>query len=349
MNLKDNIKRILREETRPLKAMRRTHLIDNEINRLLDRVYKGKKICELYDDEDMFVRVVTEAVVENLYFNTFYMMDDTSLEWEKSVDFIYDYVKDSYRKMLTDYYKKHCNKRVETNEGELSEKCWPGYTQKGMKTMFGKRYPNCVKKTKKKVHEHKETALMEVNDRTKKLIQKYVNENGLYNASRMLGITMTKIAEISNTPIDSEMANELLLENMRLKNLKREYGQFDIRPTMDGIFYWGASTNTGHFLPDMIESISVVATPFWDGNEWTPVELDWYTLLDGDGKAIIEVSSDGSYYRQLKHQTHFNSVKELFNWYEEYYLPTVYDVIMNEILPNVHQQVDDELDNRGGY
>ena len=32
---------------------------------------------------------------------------------------------------------------------ELEEKCWPGYEKKGMKTMFGKRYPNCVKKTKK--------------------------------------------------------------------------------------------------------------------------------------------------------------------------------------------------------
>jgi uncharacterized membrane protein (UPF0127 family) len=28
----------------------------------------------------------------------------------------------------------------------LDEKCWKGYTKKGMKTMFGKRYPNCVKK-----------------------------------------------------------------------------------------------------------------------------------------------------------------------------------------------------------
>ena len=26
-----------------------------------------------------------------------------------------------------------------------SDPCWTGYTQKGMKTMFGKRYPNCVK------------------------------------------------------------------------------------------------------------------------------------------------------------------------------------------------------------
>ena len=28
----------------------------------------------------------------------------------------------------------------------LDEKCWKGYEKKGMKTMFGKRYPNCVKK-----------------------------------------------------------------------------------------------------------------------------------------------------------------------------------------------------------
>jgi hypothetical protein len=30
-------------------------------------------------------------------------------------------------------------------ETELTERCWKGYTQKGMKTMFGKKYPNCVK------------------------------------------------------------------------------------------------------------------------------------------------------------------------------------------------------------
>jgi hypothetical protein len=28
----------------------------------------------------------------------------------------------------------------------ITEKCWPGYEKKGMKTMFGKRVPNCVKK-----------------------------------------------------------------------------------------------------------------------------------------------------------------------------------------------------------
>ena len=271
MNLKETIKKILREEMRPYKAMRRTSLIDSEIVRLLDIVYYDKRICGRYEDADMFVRVVTEAVVENLYFNTFYMMDDTSEEWEKSVDFIYDYIKDSHGKNLKDYFNNMCNERVEIDEsivteqiedfgektkieksvmrfinaylkgkelpenfygvvadtfsgkygegctitflmkkpfkaqdsddlhelgldvkklikdffsdefryginistttvehykelknrffnkqkgefteGEITEKCWPGYTQKGMKTMFGKRYPNCVKKTKKR-------------------------------------------------------------------------------------------------------------------------------------------------------------------------------------------------------
>ena len=35
---------------------------------------------------------------------------------------------------------------IQQNEDILNEKCWPGYTKKGMKTMFGKKYPNCVKK-----------------------------------------------------------------------------------------------------------------------------------------------------------------------------------------------------------
>ena len=36
---------------------------------------------------------------------------------------------------------------------QLTEKCWSGYKQKGMKTMFGKRYPNCVKNESEKTNE----------------------------------------------------------------------------------------------------------------------------------------------------------------------------------------------------
>ena len=186
LNIRESI---LREEMRPYKIMRRTHLIDNEIAKLLDRVYYDKRICGRYDDANMFMNVVQEAVLENLYFSTLHnMMDDTSEEWEISANFIYDFIKDSYGEKLKDYFNNMCNERVDIDESkspkskkvvcsecgwswklsqgghdpytchecgnvnsksELTEKCWPGYTQKGMKTMFGKRYPNCVKKTKK--------------------------------------------------------------------------------------------------------------------------------------------------------------------------------------------------------
>ena len=44
----------------------------------------------------------------------------------------------------------------------LVEKCWKGYEKKGMKKMFGKMYPNCVKKKKKregKINEAKKLRL----------------------------------------------------------------------------------------------------------------------------------------------------------------------------------------------
>jgi uncharacterized membrane protein (UPF0127 family) len=41
---------------------------------------------------------------------------------------------------------KNWGNKTKKEEVELDEKCWKGYEKKGMKTMFGKRYPNCVKK-----------------------------------------------------------------------------------------------------------------------------------------------------------------------------------------------------------
>ena len=45
--------------------------------------------------------------------------------------------------------KKMEDDKVAQKKKKVDEACWKGYEKKGMKTMFGKRYPNCVKKTKK--------------------------------------------------------------------------------------------------------------------------------------------------------------------------------------------------------
>ena len=62
----------------------------------------------------------------------------------------------------------------------VDEACWKGYEKKGMKTMFGKRYPNCVKKEETEVEEgfltkkspeeiEKAKKLKAVKDREKKI------------------------------------------------------------------------------------------------------------------------------------------------------------------------------------
>lgn len=58
--------------------------------------------------------------------------------------------------IITEFQYLNLMESVE-GKSEITERCWKGYTQKGMKTMFGKRYPNCVKiKKKKKVNESDE-------------------------------------------------------------------------------------------------------------------------------------------------------------------------------------------------
>ena len=60
--------------------------------------------------------------------------------------------KDKEKKYKTPPYKDLAASN-EIDGEPLDEKCWPGYEKKGMKTMFGKRYPNCVKKKKTKKEE----------------------------------------------------------------------------------------------------------------------------------------------------------------------------------------------------
>ena len=41
---------------------------------------------------------------------------------------------------------------------------WKGYEKKGMKTMFGKRYPNCVKKEETVIEHHQKDRMVTVNN-----------------------------------------------------------------------------------------------------------------------------------------------------------------------------------------
>ena len=69
------------------------------------------------------------------------------------------------------------NSKKEEFEGNISytsfmEKCWKGYEKKGMKTMFGKRYPNCVKKEEVEFDEGVIDTIKDVGKKVKEFINK---------------------------------------------------------------------------------------------------------------------------------------------------------------------------------
>ena len=181
-------------------------------------------------------------------------------------------------------------------------------------------------------------------NRLERLVKNYVDKYGLHKTSEMMGLSLSKIIEIAKVPIDSEVAFEILREKFIQKELKDTYKKFIISlDRMDGIFYWETTTRTDRYPEDRVQQITVMATPFWDGSKFTPVEISWFTLLNDDMNIIYELEGDGSFYKAFTHQSNFDSVEELLNWYEETYLPGVYDIIMNTLLPKVYKLIDYEM------
>jgi len=185
-------------------------------------------------------------------------------------------------------------------------------------------------------------------DKQERLLRKYIEQYGIYQTYKMWGISFTKLVQVANIPINGIIANDVLIENLENGNLTDKYKGFEIQSNMDGAVYWDGEIKTGRFLDKYTEQITVIATPFWDGVDYTPVEIDWFSLLDKSRpiqkQVVVEIEGAGSYYKALEDKTSFDSVEELFKWYDEVYLPGVYNIVMNELLPKVHQDIEDKMD-----
>jgi hypothetical protein len=122
-------------------------------------------------------------------------------------------------------------------ETEIGEACWKGYEKKGMKTMFGKRYPNCVKKTKKESfsnwreevgYEDKDSSKkidedwQKVNrkDKTDGLSQKAVNAYRKENPGSKLKTAVTK--DPKKLKKGSKSAKRRLSFCPRMKGMKKK-------------------------------------------------------------------------------------------------------------------------------
>lgn len=135
-------------------------------------------------------------------------------------------------------------------------------------------------------------------DKKKQKLNQLIKDYGLYETSKSIGISMEKLIEFSghiiNTPMD---AYDILCELIENKKIETTYNGFTIYlQNFEGIFYW---RNKG---------LWIAATPFWDGSEGIPVDIDIY---------------DKDYYEFIYSRYQFDSVDDLKNWWGSFYLPQV--------------------------
>ena len=151
-----------------------------------------------------------------------------------------------------------------------------------------------------------------MNKRTEKILE-LIDEIGLWKTKELLGISLTKLVKLADLKIHPGLAGDIIIEGIGNETLPTMYKEFEIEINIDGVVYWEGKLNTGHFLPHVIENISVMATPFWDNESYTPVETNWYSLTDSEKNTLIdEIDGGGEYFETINDKIFFAILKIVY-------------------------------------
>jgi hypothetical protein len=237
-NIKQHIKKVLTEEKGDDKVNLAKSLIYDlfdEVSHVEQSKFKNKPLLFVYFDSDK-----TAVNVESWFDK---LISKTIMEYTGDHVVVCPYWAERF-----DYYKtadiyisslklKHDNsENVMKEEKELNERCWKGYTQKGMKTMFGKRYPNCVKiKKKKSVRETIKDILDEEvtkkypkpNEKVDKLVYKWLDD--YFEGSQMYKKESWKYYSFHFEFCKN--GREIAELNVRFDDKSPDFGPKDERPT----------------------------------------------------------------------------------------------------------------------
>jgi len=184
----------------------------------------------------------------------------------------------------------------------------------------------------------------------KENIENLIDKLGLWRTKEALGISLAKLVKLVGLKIHPNLAGEIIVDGINNKTLPTKYKEFEISVNSEDVVYWEGKFYGDHFLPNIVETIWIMATPFWDSESYTPVESDWYSLVDGSkNKLIDEIEAGGDYFETITDKVFFDNVNDLYDWYNEFYLPSVYRIIMDNFLPGLRQDMDDRLDDNMGY
>ena len=148
MNLQETIKRILREEREiSTQLLRRLNfdILDKGFNDALN-ISSIRYVKHIDKWNNMTLEKFKNMVISMMMDDVFFKIVGYDESYDSLFDEIFEFLMEYYSSDMEKTYrffqigKLPNNKtRGEQNESELTEKCWKGYTQKGMKTMFGSK------------------------------------------------------------------------------------------------------------------------------------------------------------------------------------------------------------------
>ena len=173
----------------------------------------------------------------------------------------------------------------------------------------------------------------------KESLLKLVDKVGVWDAAKMVGLSITEVLTITKRPLFAEESYEVLLELIRNKQIPTEYGEFEIYSSgFEGTVYWvpKSSLKSEYKGQKLTEIIMVLATPYWDGGSILPYNVQYYELYNN--KELLANEEQPDFYFVKKVPGKFRNIEELLQWYKEVYLPGVYDNIMNTILPQLRAE-----------
>ena len=192
------------------------------------------------------------------------------------------------------------------------------------------------------LQEHIIRVLREESNKLSNFLNQTIEQYGVDHTLKLTGMDLLKLVNISGIEITSKIANRLLSDAITSNKITREYNGFKIF-TYHDVVQWEGKFQTGFFTSNVTEVITVMATPFWDGMTWTPIDLDWYSLLNKDMVVLDEIGGTSDYYTTFEDRTSFDNVDELFEWYDNVYLPSVYEIVMGKLLPKVQADMVEKM------
>jgi hypothetical protein len=107
-NLQEQIRRILKEETKINPFLRRRlGMLDYEVEYRLSAIYRPDNICP-HKNGDELVEVVMEAAIESMYWNYFADIDENSEKWVNTYYDMVKYIRNKYGDKIKEYYHINC-------------------------------------------------------------------------------------------------------------------------------------------------------------------------------------------------------------------------------------------------